>query len=162
MKIKKIFILILTLCMLCSWAISSHALKAQAPQLGKASAKEVIAAMTLEEKASLVVGTGIRMGTLPGAGAAVVPGAQPAAKPAAQATQVAATPAQRPPSLVPGAAGTTFAIPRLGITATVLADGPAGLRISPTRENDKATYYCTAFPVATLLASTWDTDLNLM
>jgi len=121
--------------------------------LGKASVKEVIAAMTLEEKASLVVGTGMRMGPPPGAAAAAAPGAKPAA------TQAASAPAQRPRSLVPGAAGTTFAIPRLGIKATVVADGPAGLRISPTRENDKATYYCTAFPVSTLLASTWDTEL---
>jgi len=108
------------------------------PQLGKNSNKEVIAAMTLEEKAKLVVGNGFRM-----------PGQRPQGPTIGQ-TQ----------DKVPGAAGTTFAIPRLGIPSIVVSDGPAGVRIQPIRNNDSSkTYYATAFPVATLLASSWDTAL---
>lgn len=105
------------------------------PVLGKSSIDEVIGAMTLEEKITLLIG-----GEMGG-----------------KATTIGATGVTQ--NLVPGAAGTTHAIPRLGIPSIVLADGPAGLRIQPTRENDPNTYYCTAFPIATLLASTWNTEL---
>ena len=105
------------------------------PQLGKASVDEVIGAMTLEEKAHLVIGTGMA-GT------------------SGDSTVIGTT-----KKMVPGAAGTTYPIPRLGIPAIVLADGPAGLRIDPTREGDSATYYCTHFPIGTLLASTWNQEL---
>ena len=103
------------------------------PKLRKDNIDEVLKAMTLEEKATLLVG---------GARAVSVDGGP---------TGTAAK--------VPGAAGNTRPIDRLGIPGTVLADGPAGLRISPTRQGDSNTYYATGFPVGTLLASSWDVDL---
>lgn len=109
---------------------------AKAPRLGKDSLDKVIGAMTLEEKAHIVIGTG--MDGFESGDSAVVGETR---------------------SIVPGAAGTTYPIPRLGIPAIVLADGPAGLRINPVREGDTSTYYCTHFPVGTLLSSTWDTAL---
>ena len=42
------------------------------------------------------------------------------------------------------------------LPALVLADGPAGVRLMPTRSGDDQTYYATSWPVGTLLASTWD------
>ena len=98
--------------------------------------EEVLKAMTLEEKATLVVGTNRQ-----------------------------AAPDQANGMLgghshqVPGAAGNTQSIPRLGIPSTVLTDGPAGVRISPTRQGDSNTYYCTGFPVGTALACTWNQEL---
>ncbi|MEI6950540.1 glycoside hydrolase family 3 C-terminal domain-containing protein [Paraflavisolibacter sp. H34] len=91
--------------------------------------------MTLEEKATLVVGTGMRMeGKGPVVGDA--------------------------DGRVPGAAGNTMNSSRLGIPGTVLADGPAGVRIDPFRGKDSSrSYYATAWPVGMLLASSWDTSL---
>src|SRR5664279_465134 len=87
-----------------------------------ARARRLIGKMTLEEKVKLVVGMGMK---LPGS-------SLPSGGPVVGETQ----------DKVPGAAGTTFAIPRLGIATVVLADGPAGLRIQPVRDNDKSkTYY---------------------
>ncbi len=129
-----------------------------APQLGKSPIKEVIAAMTLEEKVNLVVGTGMRLSDI----------TAPATDTPAAGTKPAEAPVGLPEGIsfakgeskVPGAAGILYSIPRLGIPAIVLADGPAGLRINPKRGGDSLqTYFCTAFPVATLLASSWDTEL---
>ena len=126
------------------------------PKLGKSSLKQVVAAMTLEEKAKLVVGMGFKMPGMPppekgkkqqpvNIGGFTLPPSDP------EAYEI--------PEKVPGAAGRTHAIPRLGIPSITVSDGPAGLRIEPKRPNDHNTYYATAFPVATLLASSWDTAL---
>ena len=97
--------------------------------------QEVMSKLSLEDKAHFVIGVG--MEGFSGDNAVI------------GATK----------SLVPGAAGTTYPLDSLGIPAVVLADGPAGLRIDATREGDSATYYCTHFPIGTLLASTWNTKL---
>ena len=102
------------------------------PKLTADNIDEVLEAMTLEEKAALCVGSGwdSMLGIT-------------------SSSDV----------LVSGAAGTTRAIERFGIPMTVNADGPAGVRINPTREGDSRTYYATGFPVGTAIASSWDTEL---
>lgn len=92
---------------------------------------DLLSVMTLDEKISLLKGSGMKSGA--GLGGS--------------------------DEGVRGAVGTTVPLPRLGIPTLYLSDGPAGLRISPTRKNDDKTYYCTAFPIGTMLASTWNTEL---
>lgn len=107
----------------------------KAPQLGTDPIDEVISAMTNEEKMLLLIGCGMAGAT----GTQAVVGAND--------------------EIIPGAAGTTHSIARLGIPSIVLADGPAGLRIKPQRPGSADTYYCTAFPIATALSSTWNPEL---
>ncbi|GIM29718.1 glycosyl hydrolase [Clostridium polyendosporum] len=124
-KLKLILPLVLVSTMIFSSSTISYAAKknsAETPKLvDEASIDSVISAMTLEEKAHFVVGTGMDV------------------------------------SRVPGAAGATYAIPRLGIPSIIVVDGPAGVRIIPTRPGDPNKYYATAFPISTLIASTWNT-----
>lgn len=103
-----------------------------APQLRSDNIDEVIKAMTLQEKIELCVGTH-RTGDISQGG--------------------------KYADVVAGVAGATIGIPRLGIPYTLLADGPAGLRINPIRPYDSNTYYCTHFPIGTCLASSWNTSL---
>ena len=84
-----------------------------------ARADDLLSQMTPEEKIRLLKGSGMKSGM----------GLGP------------------PDEGVRGAVGTIVPIQRLGIPALYLSDGPAGLRIHPTRKNDDKTYYCTAFPI---------------
>lgn len=102
---------------------------------GPIDKQKVVSSLSLEDKARFVIGTGMQGFN----GNSAVIGSTK--------------------KLVPGAAGTTHPLDSLGIPAIVLADGPAGLRIDPKREGDDATYYCTHFPIGTLLASTWNEAL---
>lgn len=105
-------------------------------QLRADNIDEVIKEMTLEEKAELLVGRSNNS--------------------AANSTNgLIGAHAE----LVPGAAGSSRAFSRLGIPPTIFTDGPAGVRINPTRPNDSHTYYATGFPVGTALACTWNTEL---
>lgn len=124
-KIKTILVSALLACQVTS------ALAYKAPQLREDNIAEVVAAMTPEEKCTLIIGG--RAASFNGIGF----------------TNTG----------VPGAAGVINGIPRLGIPTVVLADGPAGLRISPTREGDSRTFYCTGYPIATMLSSTWNLEL---
>ncbi len=101
------------------------------PQLREDNIPEVVAAMTPEEKCTLIIGG--RAASFNGIGF----------------TNTG----------VPGAAGVINGIPRLGIPTVVLADGPAGLRIAPKRKGDTRTFYCTGYPIATMLSSTWNPEL---
>ena len=120
---------------LAAGAMATTMMAQSAPQLNANNIDEVLKAMTLEEKAQMLVGGG--NDGFVGSGAML--GHQK--------------------KFVPGAAGTTVAIPRLGIPVTVRCDGPAGVHIDAHRDGDSRTYYATGFPIGTCLASTWNTDL---
>ena len=110
------------------------------PQLGKSPLKEVIAVMTLEEKAALVVGTGLKMGNLPANNMGFKIPNQPIPGSLAAKTKV----------YVSGAVGRTLEIPRLGVTTLEMVDGPAGASFGSQT---------TAYPIGTCLSSTWDLDM---
>ena len=125
----------LRLASLCLAVCFSFITRAQnaAPQLGKDPIPDVIKAMTLEEKVKLVVGKGL---SIPGLNLG-------------QTTD-------QTPDKVTGISGHSVSIPRLGIPSLGFSDGPAGIHIFFDSSNKT---YTTAWPVGTLLASSWDTAL---
>ncbi|MDO4216218.1 MAG: glycoside hydrolase family 3 C-terminal domain-containing protein [Bacteroidales bacterium] len=130
---KKLF-LVASLCALGMQQVSAQSLK-----LNENNIDEIVKAMTLEEKSKLLVGCGRSVAFLAAFGGNGMIGQHS--------------------DIVSGAAGSTWSLDRLGITPTVVADGPAGLRIAPTRKETDRTYYCTGFPVGISLASSWNTEL---
>ncbi len=121
-------ILLIATAVLCTFSLFAQ------PKLRTDNIDEIIKALTLEEKATLLVGGG-------------------------WGSMTAGSMTASSETLVSGAAGTTRPVERLGIPMTVVADGPAGLRINPTRQGTDKTFYCTGFPVGTVLASTWNMPL---
>lgn len=125
---------------------------------------DMIESLTVEEKAQVIVGTGMFLDLN------LTKEQEEAMKPLFENLGWSSEPGEytdqayfdmvdRVRTYVPGSAGNTADFPEKGITNQVLADGPAGLRISPQRRDDDQSYYATAFPIGTLLASTWDTEL---
>lgn len=134
-----------------------HKITMQEVIAGKYTVEELVAQLTVPEMASMAVGK--------------------IAKEVESAIGQAS-------ALVPGAAGETSAIlENRGVNALVLADGPAGLRLTPHFRTDSKGVlrkggmmigdlvteiepaqpgdidwyqYCTAIPIATMLANSWD------
>lgn len=93
-------------------------------------AEDILSRLTVEDKINLVVGIGLNM---PGRFEPIQP------------------------LRVAGAVGSTYTFDSLGINGLITTDGPAGVRILPIEGEE--TYYCTAFPIASLVSSTWDEAL---
>ena len=121
--------------LLCCFAtILAVSVSAEELKLTEKNIDKVIEALTLQEKAHLVVGA--RLADNKDAGG-----------------EIGYT-----KKLVPGVAGTTYPVERLGIAPVVMADGPSRVCLSPRRPGDSNTYYTTNVPSAILLASSFNTD----
>lgn len=102
--------------------------------LNENNIKQIVAEMTLDEKARLV--TGRNDYTFGGYD----------------------NPEEFVRFIKPSVSGYTQGVPRLGIPPTALADGPAGAVVVTREDNDKS-YYATGFPSGIALACSWDGPL---
>lgn len=104
--------------------------------LGHAPVKEIVKKMTLEEKVKMVVGKGFS-----------VPGLSIRAN-------------DSTPDKLAAISGHTIPIAKYGIPSIGMADGPSGIhRFVMTQQDSAENLFATAWPVGTLLASSWDTAL---
>ena len=107
-------------------------LASSGPALAQRAPAAALAELTRDEKVSLVTGLGFSLDD---------------------------TPVEGTDAFVPGVAGYTLPVPRLGVPSLALADGPAGIRLSPGLAERDPPLVATAFPIATALASSWDEAL---
>ncbi len=106
------------------------------PQFGKDPVKEIVKHMSLEDKVKIVVGKGFSL-----------PGLNMGSN-------------DNTPDKIFAVSGHTIPIPKFGIPSVSMADGPSGIhRWAMTAKDSAANAFSTAWPVGTLLASSWDTTL---
>ncbi|MBQ8500926.1 MAG: glycoside hydrolase family 3 C-terminal domain-containing protein [Bacteroides sp.] len=122
----------ITLLALLTWGLGTA--NAQELKLSEENIDEIVRALTLEEKAKLLVGRNDY--TFGGYD----------------------NPDEFVRFIAPSVSGYTQGIPRLGIPPTALADGPAGA-VVVTRSDNKKHYTATGFPVGTALACSWNVEL---
>lgn len=115
--------------------LSSVFAQEKLPQFGKNSINEIIEKMTIEDKVKMVVGKGISI-------------------------RLNLSLNDSTPDKLNGIAGYTIPIPKFGIPSIAMADGPSGVhRLVMSKKDSVDNLFSTAWPVGTLLASSWDTDL---
>jgi beta-glucosidase len=155
LELRKITtIYILAICIVLFSMCNKQSGKSSETKADKGKAVEkIISSMTLEQKAELLIGTGMHM-DLPDSIRKKFGFEDDGLVDKAYDEMV-----DKIRGYLPGAAGFTSEFPEIGVSTQVLADGPAGLRITPKRKDTEKTYYCTAFPIATVMASSWDTAL---
>ena len=122
---------------------------------GTITMEEFVSGLTVSQMADIVIGGN----KLPSASGQAAGAASANADDVSDGTMIGAQ-----ANSVQGAAGETAGIyiESKKIPNIVLADGPAGLRITQEYEGeDGKEYYqfCTAWPIGTLLAQTWDPDV---
>ena len=137
MKVKNSFIGVLLLVFV-QFVIQScqNNQPANTPQFGKDNVKEIISAMTIEEKIGMTVGDGKFL---------------PKEKPEKIEQGTGVIIANQEANVV---------IPRLGVKKTVLTDGPSGINRDPHPEGATEYTYTTSFPTSTCIASAWNTELT--
>ncbi len=127
---------------------------------GEITLEQLVGDMTDDELTSLVMGVGMFFHMPP----PVLENKKkddPDGNPPGEFTELSLGMAKKP-LFVPGAAGQSAEFPERGIRPMSLCDGPAGIRIDREVVEDGKVVReqnCTAWPVGTLLANTWDMDL---
>lgn len=107
-----------------------------APQFGKDPIKAIVKAMSLDDKVKIVVGKGF---SLPG---------------------MSMGSNDETPDKIFAISGHTIPLAKFGIPSISMADGPSGIhRWAMTAKDSANNNFSTAWPVGTLLASSWDTTL---